>query len=373
MCADIVGIGAGPVGLWVASQTKKQKPGLDIQLYERHQQYERSHVLRLEYLSMLLYSIVGNDPSEKRFFEDITGMDIKELILRAALMGYTNPRTNELEEALKTHAADLGIKTTYEKISGIDEAEERHPECSRFVGADGAHSRIREELLGEDCLIEQSLQHVVELKYQAEGDAGRLSLGRAFHTNCKLDSMAFEYVGREKCGTTPVTVRFFVDQDTYNVLPEASFREPLRLHDPRIPESLAKDIDAYLEVRKARAHETYAEGSGKMSKLTLSVYAARKFAAMHGDKAWFLAGDAALGVPYFRSLNAGMIVGSQLAQALASDTLNNEGRVAIYNLVRPLDISWEFVTAYGKNAGLGIYDVVRKVGSLIPTDAFKPR
>lgn len=53
--ADIVFVGAGPVGLWTAIQAKKRNPQAQIQVYERYTEYQRSHVLRLEHFSMLLY------------------------------------------------------------------------------------------------------------------------------------------------------------------------------------------------------------------------------------------------------------------------------------------------------------------------------
>ena len=75
-----------------------------------------------------------------------------------------------------------------------------------------------------------------------------------------------------------------------------------------------------------------------MSKLTLSLYRANDFAVERGKTSWFMAGDAAMGVPYFRSLNAGLIIGSQLGFILTRDT-SNKAKVSAYNLIKPLDIT----------------------------------
>ena len=119
-----------------------------------------------------------------------------------------------------------------------------------------------------------------------------------------------------------------------------------------------------MNMRKARAGEDYAEGSAKISKLTLSMYAAKKFATLaEGGQAWFFVGDAAMGVPYFRALNSGMIVGSQLALIVTRDLLSNKAKVKSYNAMRPLDIQFEFNFARGKDLGLNIYDAFRRMRS----------
>ena len=365
MCADIVIVGGGPVGLWTAIQIKKRRPNLDVQVYERFEEYQRTHVLRLQKSSMLFYSKGKVEPPEEAFFKEITGKRLSKS--RAAFQkasGLVMIRTHDLEKALKNYAGAMGVKLAYEKIEDPESLMAKHPECKRFIAADGAHSRMREAILGEDAVDEYPLQHVVEIKYQAEGRAGKLgALTEALKVNKSMSSMAFEYVGREKDGTTPVTVRFFIDKATYDALPQASFKDPLTPDDPRLPAQLAKDISTYMNARKVNAGEKYQEGSAKLSKLTLSMYAAKKFAvSMDDGKAWFFVGDAALGVPYFRALNSGLIIGSQLALILTRD-VPNKLKVHSYNGMRPLDISWEFAAAQMKDSGIQAYDMFRRMGN----------
>lgn len=361
MNPDVVIVGGGPVGLWTAIQLKQRKPELSIQVYERQQAYQRSHVLRLESLSMLLYAQNGNGPDDKEFFKEVTGKTPPEMFAHAAIGGVTMIRTNDLEEALKTYAAKLGVGIDYRQIDDPQALMQEHPGCRIFIAADGAHSRMREALMGKDAVEDKPLQHVVEVKYQAEGKSSALKFMGARHkTNIKMQNMAFEYVGREKDGTTPVTLRFFVDPATYDVLPPATFKNPLTLDDPRIPPALAKDVQTYMDMRRDAAGESYKKGSAKISKLTLSVYAAKKFALTKEKKAWFLAGDAAMGVPYFRSLNAGMIIASQLAGIVTQPLLPLQAKVFAYNALRPLDMTWEFTAAHGKDAALKSYDMARR-------------
>jgi 2-polyprenyl-6-methoxyphenol hydroxylase-like FAD-dependent oxidoreductase len=365
MGADVVIVGAGPVGLWTAIQLKKRRPNLDVQLYERHEEYQRSHVLRLKHLSMLLYGKNSLDPHEQAFHVEVTGKNLAKLFQSVA--GSVFIRTNDLEQALKTYAQALGVRVAYERVDSPQSLMEEHSGCKIFVAADGAHSRMRAALLGDEAVRDYPLQYVAEIKYQANGPAGQLDFfNDQYKANKLLSHMAFEYVGREKEGVTPVTLRFFVDRKIYDSLPDASFKNPVMLGDQRIPVRLVKDINTYMNVRAARAGEQYREGSGKLTKLALSLYAAKRFAVTENDRSWFLVGDAAMGVPYFRALNSGIIVGSQLGFILTRDYLSDANKARIYNAVRPLNIGWEFTAARFKDLGLMAYDQFRQASAEVP-------
>lgn len=367
--ADIVIIGAGPVGLWLAINLKKHNPRLDVQMYERNQVYERSHILRLRHLATTLYAKHDGSDRESQFFKEVTGRSLRDVFLRAA--GHVFIRTNDLEDSLKSYASDLGVRIAYEKIESPRQIELRHPECSQFVAADGARSPMREALIGEDMTGQKStseypLRYVTEVKYQAEGRAGKLDVfGDQYKANKMTPHMVFEYVGRGKNGITPVTLRTFLDRKTYDAIPEATFRNPLSIDAEGMPESLRQTIKTYMDVRSIRAAETALADSVKVTKLVLSMYAARRFGVMHEDKAWFFAGDSAMGIPYFRALNAGFFVSSQLAHILASN-IKPENKVRAYNVVRPLDIAWEFTTARSKDLLLQAYQDFSKISSEVP-------
>lgn len=370
--ADVVIVGAGPVGLWAAIQAKKRNPDLKIRIYERHQEYQRSHVLKLEAFSLLLYAKLTHDAAERAFFEEVTGRAY-DTILSPTAKKSVYVRTNDLEVALKTYAAKLGISIAYETIETPEQAMDKHPNCRHFVAADGARSKMRQAIMGDDdvALDKNDLQYVVEMKYHAEGRAPRLGTGGNYKTNKMLTSMAFEYMGREKNGITPGTIRFFVDKETYDAMPKAEFKDPVHLGDPRIPASLAKDIETYMSVRAKEAGEKYIEGSAKISKLTLSHYVAKDFAAQYKGRNWYLVGDAALGVPYFRSLNAGLIIASQLAFVLTNKLIPNAAKIGAYNFCRPFDAAWEVIGAVGKDAALNMYDAFRQMNSKLPWQVVK--
>lgn len=367
--ADIVIVGGGPVGLWLAINIKKRNPGLNVQIYERNQIYERSHILRLRHLATLLYAKHDGSERERQFFKEVLGKSLSDVFLAAA--GYQFIRTNDLESSLTSYATDLGVKISREKIINPRDVERRHPECRLFVAADGARSAMREELIGEEMTgikstIEYPLRYVTEVKYQAEGRPGKLDIfGDQYKANKLMPHTVFEYVGREKNGITPVTLRAFLDRETYESVPDATFRNPLSIDAEGVPESLKQTIGTYMDIRRLRASEQALADSVKVTKLILSMYAARRFAVMHEDKAWFFAGDSAMGVPYFRALNAGFFISSQLAFILTRK-MRPETKVTAYNAVRPVDIAWEFTTARSKDLLLQAYQDFSKISSEVP-------
>ena len=371
MGQEVVIVGAGPVGLWTAIQIKKRSPETDIQIYERYTSYKRSHVLKLETRSMLLYAKNARNQAEKEFFQEILDGGLSEAFQQAATGQSNFVRTNDLEKALKDYAHKLGININYEAIESPSQLTKKHPNCTQFIAADGAHSKLREAIMGKNAVKEYPLQYVAEVKYETKGRTGSLSANEQYKTNKLLDGMAFEYIGKEKHGITPVSLRFFIDEASYNAMPEASFKEPLKLNDRRLPSSLARDINTYMNVRQQEAGEDYIQGSEKLSKLTLSLYRAKKFSKTQQKKNWYLVGDAAMGVPYFRSLNAGMIIGSQLGYIVTRDSWSNRTKKRAYNACQPLDIAWEFTSASAKNTILKGYDMICQMNKNIPWEFLK--
>ncbi|MEC7576158.1 MAG: hypothetical protein VX468_02435, partial [Pseudomonadota bacterium] len=175
MGTEYVVTGGGPVGLWTAIQIKKRQPDADITVYERYQEYKRSHVLKLENLSMLLYAKQSGDAHEQRFFDAVVGSSLKKAFWGAAGGKSVFIRTNALESALKQYARALDIPICYERINSPETLITKHPNCTNFIAADGAHSALRQALMGDDAVKNFPLQYVVELKYEAQGAAKALS------------------------------------------------------------------------------------------------------------------------------------------------------------------------------------------------------
>lgn len=365
--ADVVIVGAGPVGLWTAFQLLLRRPTWTVVLYERDEVYKRSHVLRLDHWSMLLYGRhkrSAHADARRKLYEAIAGKSLPGIALAPA--GSIFIRTNELEAALRTQVLAMGARIAYQRIESPAEAEARHPECSRFIAADGARSPMRRALLGDEDTREVPLRRVVEVKYETRGPGQRLGVfSEQLSVNRKLQHMAFEYVGRPKDGVAPVTLRFFVNSELYEALGDASFKAPLSLDEARVPDALKRDIHSYMAQRAGAGAEAVCRASATLTKLTLSAYAAREFTVRTPAGCWFLVGDAAMGVPYFRALNSGFILGSRLAQILGTSNWPLSGKLnrqrAAYRLHQPLHVLTEFAIARSKDALLSGYDWARQV------------
>ena len=366
---EFVIIGGGPVGLWTAIQLKKRNKSNKVTIYERHDVYQRAHVLRLDHWSMILYNKMKNDELEKEFIEEVTGLSQTQMMI-----GFTDTlfiRTNDFEKALKNYSLKLGVDIIKKRIKSPEEVEELHPHCKYFIAADGAKSLMRLKLLGADSVDFEEMQRIIELKFEVKNETKKSkdkdlsSLLSLVKLNYKNYFLSFEYVGEFNGENTPITTRVFLNADEFNKIPDATFNNPIYYKD--LAENIdckntLINIDNYLNFRKNIHLDNIDLESLKITKLILSVYAAKKFVIHKEEKdiAWFLTGDAAIGVPYFRALNSGMMLSSRLAQIVNSKTLNKIGNelkneAITYSIHRQLHIKTEFGIAKLKNNTLNLY------------------
>lgn len=366
---ETVIIGAGPVGLWTAIQIKKRSPDTVVTIYERYEKYQRSHVLRLDHWSMILYGKTKRDNFETQFINEVTGKSRKSMKMEFTKSLYI--KTNDFEQALKNYCKNLNINIVIQKVNSFKEIEKLHDNCCHFIAADGAHSLIRNELLGSDALDTKPLQYIIELKFHVPHKTKKTkNLKDLLSLNIENQYMNFEYVGKFKNNETPITARFFLTKELFEKIPEASFKQPLSFSQIKeIPElhDFFNNLIRYINYRQNKYHDQIDLSKINISKLVLSVYSAKKFAILNEnkDKCWFLTGDAAMGVPYFRALNSGMILSSRLAQILTKPiyTLGNElhNHANFYNFHQPMHIQTEFAIAFGKNIILDSFNEFRKL------------
>lgn len=302
---DIIFIGAGPVGLFTAIQVKLQNPELNILMFEKYAEYQRKHVLIIDPES---YKNTHRDVRFQRIISELHGA----------------VRTSVLEEKLLNFAREIGIEIQYEIITSADSILVRYPSTSVIVGSDGSHSMIRQQIFGEHLDTYEDLQYIVEIKYEVEGTARQLNLLHEYlPAITQTNHLITEHVGKEKDGRTPVSMRIFVDKGTFDALKAqgVTFKNPLKLTDGRNADSnktkkMFDSINAWLIAREDLTNERRITDSEKITAINLPVYRSKEFALEHANKKWFLVGDAALGVPYFRALNAGLMSGTQLAKII---------------------------------------------------------
>ena len=300
---QVIFIGAGPVGLWVAIQLKLHFPKLRILMLDKYAVFQRSHLLRIVRRSL------------KNVHKDLK--DFKEWAL-----GLTGKiRTNDLEKRLWEKASELGIKKEVVAVKNPLELKEIFPSVNVIIGTDGSHSVVRHEVFGNRLAVKQTLEHVAFCKYEAVGKVNQMKNIKEQYAALKLiKHLVLENVGREKDGVTPVTLQIKIDAETYKKMEGARFKTPYNIttDKPKYEPKLLETITAWLNMREIYQGEKRVKGSAKVNVIGLDVYKAETVAQYFEDKdlAVFLCGDAAFGVPFFRALNDGLLFGSVLASSL---------------------------------------------------------
>ncbi len=369
-------VGAGPVGLWTSIQLKLRQPDAQVIVYEKNPEYVRSHVLRLDNWSMILYAKNMNISSEfKQHYDKFISEVSQTKYLIPEFSKSLFIRTNELEDSLKKFAQSLQVNIQYENIESMKMAEEKHPDCKYFIAVDGAKSRLRKEMFPEKDIQEQTLQNILEVKMDVKSSEKIKSFGKRqtahFQKNSTFSS--FEYVGKRKNEMTPISLRIFLTPQEYQDFPHATFKDPVKINQlssdeiDKIEDERKRDImkkvnhqiNFYLSQKKIHAQDLELEDM-KVTKLQLNAYKATSFIHENKEKntSWFLCGDAAIGVPYFRALNSGMMLSSRLCQILTGEMLakTTAEKITLYKIQETLHSQTEFKLASFKNNVLSLYN-----------------
>ncbi len=353
---NVVIIGAGPVGLWSAIQVKKRNPDVKITLYEKYTTYKRNHVLKIQHSSLFFGASRWSNVEDEMFFNNVFGVTrrrVKRTPLKKSFI-----TTKSIESNLRQWVLDLGCEIVYEEVQTLSDLALRHDEATPVIIADGAHSKLRKEILGDRDAIRTDLQHIVELKSQLKCTPDTLKANNVNSAiKSQLNSLGFEYVGKANDNLTPINLRLFISEELYNEVPDATFKSPIT--DPALlPIALQDDLSRYAKLHGLSVDELFVEG--KVSKLQLSVYHATQFAKTVGKRHCYLVGDAAMGVPYFRSLNCGFVLASRLAMIMEHCESLTES-VARYNQYSVIHRKAEESLAKGKNRVINTYNGLRKL------------
>ena len=226
---DVIFIGAGPIGLWTAVQTKLLYKEVKILMIERKKVYERDNSLHVE-MSSRLGTV--NDPEFKRIIRKFVG----------------NVNTNLIENELKTYASKLGIKIIYETITDPTTLPQRFPSVKAIIGSDGSHSIVRKTIFDDDFEVNYNLRHAVEVKYIIKDNgSGNNSLEWNIWSKTLNDCNHFvkENVSKQQDGNLKVSLRIFIDEKTYNKVSDATFKNPLNSSD-----ILERDVNLYDTITK---------------------------------------------------------------------------------------------------------------------------
>lgn len=331
---DVVIVGAGPVGLWIALELEAKIPGLKILLYEKNKKYTRPQPLRLS------YARVSGNAEVKTALDETAAKGNAEMDEKK---GNISIPIQDLEAnflaCVKTHP---NIRIEYQAVASGEALKQAYPHCPFFIGTDGHRSTIRKTVFGvdQDHLPKENLQHMIELKYQVEGKAVEISefYYLAIQTSlggCVADHEHIKYDSEKK--RSEVTQRFLVDAKTFNDprLAAAKAADPLRVTQD-LPESLRTAIAVCLNgrsepilvprknprIQDRRIKEDKDVPGPRLNKTILHVYKNEasyqvEEEAGREQRVWFLGGDAVIGLSFMKGLNAGLESGSKLADLIA--------------------------------------------------------
>lgn len=408
--SPIVIIGGGPVGLWIACELKKRNPSDSIVVLERFEEYQRQHTIKLKTVSFLMYASTSASAAKKEFLNDLLGHSSIWDAWGSAL-DKNFIKTKDLEASLKKYAISLNVVIKYVLVADEDHLLSLYPNPYLVICADGAHSRLRTSLLGP--VEVKKLQSLVDLKLNltvdvlAENTRSNItsalvpkSISQALNY-CKKHGRIIQLnVGRPSADAPhvfPLIARCFLTKEEHNLLQEflkkdyakygeGTYKRPIQVEDlckglesggvialdalRKILLNVKCDLIQKLSTRpllnQAKLEFT------PSTLLTLTTYRAPKghtfLKTPQGNTVSVLfVGDAAFGVPYFRALNAGLMLASRLAHIYRGPfskkvSPNNWVKCNAYGLTFYLHWYTElFIVAY-KQAGLKLLSFLIKSG-----------
>ncbi len=177
---------------------------------------------------------------------------------------------------------------------------------------------IREQIFDGRLSTEGYLKFIIDVKYEVYGQGHRLRLIKEKYPTLKvLDTLAQEHVGQEKEGKTPVTCIIFVNKETATQMSDATFKHPYTFQNrEKIDAHVLEQVETWLKIKRQNGEQVVA-GSERITSTPLGYYASERVVKIDDKRIYALVGDAAFGVPFFRSLNNGFLEGTYLAKTVA--------------------------------------------------------
>lgn len=158
--ADVVIVGAGPMGLAAAIALAKYGT---VVILEKYEKYKRHHTLKMEHQKLeALMKAIGkeNDPTLLQLLQQLKGDPFI--------------RTKALQAILKSIAEEAGVQIKQEEIGKKTihaQILEQYPEVKLIIGADGTHSIVSESLFPVNNQVKNELDYVLQFRYEIIGEA----------------------------------------------------------------------------------------------------------------------------------------------------------------------------------------------------------
>jgi 2-polyprenyl-6-methoxyphenol hydroxylase-like FAD-dependent oxidoreductase len=352
-------VGAGPVGLLLAALLQSTE-GFSVHLVEKRQEYTRTRMVQLApYLmadSVETYradAIDGDsveaifDPSELErglAFRQSIPSDLSAF-LKSWTLGFCP--LNSIEQSLSDliDARGDGVERTAAGVTAEDAIAMLQP-GDILIDATGSRSLLRDHLVPGTGDVEAANTVHVRLEYAL---VITFLYGQPYDCNesCKyyknIENARYKFIPmvhrtHYDGSVSHVTGIVNIDVAEFEAMPSRCDGEWLRSNFPGVAESMDRFIDKIKE-------ETHGEilGDLEVVRIPLDLYRARNatnrqwLAAAPGEhpfatSAVFLAGDSAIGSPYFQSISLGFECAMFLAELIAQRDLPLQDLLDRYEL-----------------------------------------
>ncbi|ARG98679.1 hypothetical protein [Legionella micdadei] len=308
--ADVVIVGGGPIGYAQALGFKKLNPHLQVVILEKYPVFKRKHTLVLQPKQLESYMKATDLTKEPRL-----ARLLKQLRKRPHV------RTNVLQETLKDIATEYGVKTVIEEVKpeSVEQQVFRY-KPKLIVGADGTHSVVNQNLFPRHNQTKHEVDYAMQLRYEINGDAedGWERTIEFYQKLARQGLVATEQIGHRdpKTNKTPVTVQLIISKEDFDLLDGiATAANPIELFGSKknaglLPERLKKCITGYIAERikllDQGSGQSIDKDSIKISVNELPALRAQDTHTLYNETDVSINGDAALGLSYFKGLNAGL-------------------------------------------------------------------
>lgn len=310
---NVVIVGAGPIGLAYAWGIKKLNPDLKIVVLEKYEEFQRKHTLNMQYEQL-----------EKLMYATGTRSDVVLSGLLEQLKQDPHIRTNVLQSTFKQLALDCGVEIITDEVKKStiqQQLFERYPDAQLIIGADGTHSVVSDSLFPEGNQVKHEFDYVLQLRYEIEGEdkSSAINTVNFYQQMARQGLIANEYVGHFENGKTSVTVQLMISKKDYEALKEATSKNPVKPFASKelieehpvdaLPVNISAFINKYLVTRIKSCHingEKIDRNSIRISVNEAPATHAKKVVHTSSNTPIVLAGDAGLGLSYFKGLNAGL-------------------------------------------------------------------
>ncbi|KTD76326.1 FAD-dependent oxidoreductase [Legionella waltersii] len=323
---DILVVGAGPIGLINAWGMKRLNPNLKIVILEKYSEYQRSHTLVMQ--AAQLEAIMKATNSE----QDPTLVELLE-----QLKSDPHIRTNALQQIFTKLAKDSGIEVhTEQEVTDNNiqqKLTEEFPNVRLIIGADGTHSVVSNALFSEHNQVKYDFDYVLQLRYEIKGEAksSHIKTLPFLQQMARKGLIANEYVGHFEDGKTPVTMQMMISKEDFLKLQKATSKNPIKPFSeskpeqtqsdiPEIPKQLKSFLTSYIRNKILDTSSEYQlidQESIRISVNEAPATHAKQVVTTHGQAHVLLEGDAALGLSYFKGLNAGLEASARFLSIMA--------------------------------------------------------